>query len=186
MSEVKEILSSAESKMQKNAEHLQSELSNIRAGKASVNVLNGICIESYGSQMPINQVASVTVPDAKTVLIQPWDKTMIAPIEKAIIDSSIGLAPSNNGEQIRLNMPPVTEERRKLLVKQAKEEGEKSKVGLRNIRREGMDAIKKAQKDGLAEDMAKDTEASIQKLVDAFTKQIDADCVTKEKEIMTV
>ena len=184
MSEVKEILSSSDSKMQKNVEHLQTELSSIRAGKASVNILNGINIESYGSQMPINQVASVTVPDAKTVLIQPWDKTMISPIEKAIVDSNIG--PSNNGEQIRLNMPPVTEDRRKTLVKQAKEEGEKSKVGLRNIRREAMDMIKKAQKDGLGEDMAKDAEASIQKLVDTYIKQIDAECVVKEKEIMTV
>lgn len=172
--------------MQKSVEHLTETLSNIRAGKASVNILNGVLVESYGSEMPVNQVASVTVPDAKTVLIQPWDKTMIAPIEKAIINANIGVTPSNNGEHIRLTLPPLTEERRKDLVKQVKGESESSKVILRNMRRDAVDAIKKAQKNGMSEDEAKDAEGEIQKVIDKYSKAIDSEIVAKEKEIMTV
>ncbi|MFI3322319.1 MAG: ribosome recycling factor [Rikenellaceae bacterium] len=186
MVEVKEILSAAQSKMGKCVEHFENQLADIRAGKASVNVLNGITVESYGAEMPINQVASVNVPDARSILIQPWDKKLIPSIEKAIIDSNIGLTPSNNGDQIRLNVPPLTEDRRKALVKQVKGEGESAKVALRNARRDGMEQVKKSQKDGLAEDMAKDCENDIQKMVDKLIKDVDALAAAKEKEIMTV
>lgn len=184
--ESKEIILAYEAKMQKSIAFLQEELLNIRAGKASVNILNGVTIESYGSEMPINQVASVTVPDAKTVLIQPWDKNIIAQLEKAIINANIGVTPSNNGEQIRLNIPPLTEERRKALVKQVKAEGESAKVSIRNSRRDSIEAFKKAQKDGMAEDLAKDGEAEIQKITDKYNKLVDQELVNKEKEIMTV
>lgn len=186
MLEVKEILSSTDSKMKKCVEHFENQLMDIRAGKASVNVLNGVNVVSYGTEMPINQVASVTVPDSKSILIQPWDKKMIALIEKAIIDSNIGLTPSNNGDQIRLNVPPLTEERRKALVKQVKSEVESAKVALRNSRRDAIEVVKKSQKDGLPEDSAKDAENEIQKLVDKYSKEVDSASVTKEKEIMTV
>ena len=172
--------------MQKAVDFLEESLANIRAGKASVNVLNGVFVEYYGSQTPVSGVASVTVPDAKTILIQPWDKNMIRPIEKAIIDSNIGLTPSNNGESIRLSMPPLTEERRKELVKQSKAEAENARISLRNARRDAVEAFKKAVKEGMPEDEGKDGEAQTQKLVDKFSKAIDAAFEKKEKEIMTV
>ena len=165
---------------------MEESLANIRAGKASVNVLNGVFVEYYGSQTPVSGVASVTVPDAKTILIQPWDKNMIRPIEKAIIDSNIGLTPSNNGESIRLSMPPLTEERRTELVKQSKAEAENARISLRNARRDAVEAFKKAVKDGMPEDEGKDGEAQTQKLVEKFSKAIDAAFEKKEKEIMTV
>lgn len=180
------ILDDASSRMKKSVEHLEVELLNIRAGKASTNVLNGVMVEYYGSQSPVSGVASVTVPDAKTIIIQPWDKNMIRPIEKAIIDSNIGLTPSNNGEQIRLSLPPVTEERRKELVKAVKGEGESARISLRSIRREAVDSFKKAQKAGMAEDEAKDGESRCQKLLEKYTKSIDALLADKEQEIMTV
>ena len=161
-------------------------MANIRAGKASVNVLNGVFVEYYGTQTPVSGVASVTVPDAKTILIQPWDKNMIRPIEKAIIDSNIGLTPSNNGESIRLSMPPLTEERRKDLVKQSKAEAENARISLRNARRDAVEAFKKAVKDGMPEDEGKDGEAQVQKIVEKFNKSIDVAFEKKEKEIMTV
>ncbi len=172
--------------MQKSLAFLQESLLNIRAGKASVNMLNGITVESYGAEMPINQVASVTVPDAKTVLIQPWDKNLIAAIEKAIVNANIGVTPSNNGESIRLSIPPLTEERRKQLVKQVKTEGENAKVSIRTARRDAVEAFKKAQKEGMPEDMAKDGENEAQKLTDKYNKSIDAELDKKEAEIMTV
>ncbi|MDE6483562.1 MAG: ribosome recycling factor [Rikenellaceae bacterium] len=184
--ESKEILSALEAKMQKSLAFLQESLLNIRAGKASVNMLNGITVESYGAEMPINQVASVTVPDAKTVLIQPWDKNLIAAIEKAIVNANIGVTPSNNGESIRLSIPPLTEERRKQLVKQVKTEGENAKVSIRTARRDAVEAFKKAQKEGMPEDMAKDGENEAQKLTDKYNKSIDAELDKKEAEIMTV
>jgi len=172
--------------MQKAVEFLKDSLTNIRAGKASVNVLNGVQVEYYGSPMSIPQVASVTVPDARTVLIQPWEKNMIGPIEKAIVNANIGLTPSNNGEHIRLTMPVLTEERRKQLVKQVREEAEKARVSLRSIRRDAVEAFKKAQKDGMPEDEAKDGETGSQKLTDKFSKLVDEAISAKEKEIMTV
>ena len=180
------ILNEATVRMQKAVAHLEEELLNIRAGKASVNVLNGVMVEYYGSQVPVSGAASVTVPDAKTIIIQPWDKNLIRVIEKAIIDSNIGLTPSNNGETIRLTMPPLTEERRKELVKRARGEAETARVSLRNARRDAIEAFKKAQKEGMPEDEAKDGETQAQKLVEKFTKQLDALMAAKEKEIMTV
>ena len=184
--DTKTILNDATARMQKAVDFLEESLANIRAGKASVNVLNGVFVEYYGSQTPVSGVASVTVPDAKTILIQPWDKNMIRPIEKAIIDSNIGLTPSNNGESIRLSMPPLTEERRKELVKQSKAEAENARISLRNARRDAVEAFKKAVKDGMPEDEGKDGEAQTQKLVEKFSKAIDAAFEKKEKEIMTV
>ena len=184
--DTKTILNDATVRMQKTVDFLEESLANIRAGKASVNVLNGVFVEYYGSQTPVSGVASVTVPDAKTILIQPWDKNMIRPIEKAIIDSNIGLTPSNNGESIRLSMPPLTEERRKELVKQSKAEAENARVSLRNARRDAVEAFKKAVKEGMPEDEGKDGETQVQKIVDKFNKAIDAAFEKKEKEIMTV
>ena len=184
--DTKTILNDATARMQKAVDFLEETLSNIRAGKASVNVLNGVFVDYYGSQTPVSGVASVTVPDAKTVLIQPWDKNMIRIIEKAIIDSNIGLTPSNNGESIRLSMPPLTEERRKELVKQSKAEAENARISLRNARRDAVEAFKKATKEGMPEDEGKDGEAQVQKLVEKFNKAVDGAFEKKEKEIMTV
>jgi ribosome recycling factor len=184
--DTKTILNEAADRMQRAVDHLTEELLNLRAGKASVNILNGVFVEYYGSQTPVSGVASVTVPDAKTVLIQPWDKNMIRPIEKAIIDSNIGLTPSNNGETIRLTIPPLTEDRRKELVKQVKGVGENARISLRNARRDAVEAFKKAQKEGMPEDEAKDGETRAQKLLEKYSKQLDTLMEAKEKEIMTV
>ena len=184
--DTKTILNDATARMQKAVDFLEESLANIRAGKASVNVLNGVFVDYYGSQTPVSGVASVTVPDAKTILIQPWDKNMIRLIEKAIIDSNIGLTPSNNGESIRLSMPPLTEERRKELVKQSKAEAENARVSLRNARRDAVEAFKKAVKEGMPEDEGKDGETQAQKLLEKFNKAIDTAFEKKEKEIMTV
>ena len=184
--DTKTIINGATDRMKRTVDHLDEELLNIRAGKASTNVLNSVFVDYYGSQTPVSGVASVTVPDAKTVLIQPWDKNMIRVIEKAILDSNIGLTPSNNGESIRLSMPPLTEERRKELVKQSKAEAENARISLRNARRDAVEAFKKAVKDGMPEDEGKDGEAQVQKIVEKFSKAIDAAFEKKEKEIMTV
>lgn len=180
------ILEIAEEKMNRAVEHLVDTLSGIRAGKASPNVLKGVMVDYYGSQTPIAQVASVTVPDAKTILIQPWEKNMIPVIEKAILVSNIGLTPSNNGEHIRLSIPALTEERRRELVKQVKGEGETARVSVRNARREAVESFKSSQKNGMPEDMAKDGEAEAQKLTDRYARHIDEALAEKEKEIMTV
>ena len=156
--DTKTIIKEATDRMERTVQHLEEELINIRAGKASTNVLNSVYVDYYGSQSPVSAVASVTVPDAKTILIQPWDKKMIRTIEKAILDSNIGLTPSNNGEQIRLSIPPLTEERRKELVKQVRGVGENARISLRNARRDAVDAFKKAQKEGMPEDESKDGE----------------------------
>lgn len=184
--ESQEIYSKLDTAILKDLNYLDSELFNVRAGKASTGMLNGIMVESYGSQMPIDQVASVNVPDAKTILIQPWDKTALPAIEKAIINANIGITPSNNGETIRLTVPPVTEERRRDLSKQIKVLGENSKVNIRNSRRDAIELFKKAKKDGMSEDMVKDGEIEVQKRIDASIKKIDEMVVIKEKEIMTV
>lgn len=184
--DTKTILNDASARMQKAIDHLEEELLNIRAGKASPNVLNGVMVEYFGSQMPVSGTASVTVPDAKTILIQPWDKNMLRPIEKAILDANIGLTPSNNGETIRLSIPPLTEERRKELVKQVRGEAETARISLRNARRDALEAFKKAQKEGMPEDEAKDGETQVQKLIDKFSKSLDEALARKEKEIMTV
>ena len=180
------ILDDASARMQRAVDHLEEELLNVRAGKASTNVLNGVMVDYYGSQTPVSGVASVTVPDAKTILIQPWDKNLIRAIEKAIIDSNIGLTPSNNGEQIRLSIPPLTEERRKELVKRVRGEAETARISLRNARRDAVEAFQKAVKEGMPEDESKDGESRSQKLLEKYSKLIDALLDKKEKEIMTV
>ena len=182
--DTKTILNEASGRMQKAIDHLEEELLNVRAGKASPNALNGIMVDYFGSQ--VSGAASVTVPDAKTILIQPWDKNMLRPLEKAIIDSNIGLTPSNNGEQIRLTIPPLTEERRKELVKQIRGEAETARISLRNARRDAVEAFKKAQKEGMPEDESKDGETQSQKLLEKFSKLLDEALQRKEKEIMTV
>ena len=184
--DTKTILNDASGRMQKAIDHLEEELLNVRAGKASPNALNGVMVDYFGSQVPVSGAASVTVPDAKTILIQPWDKNMLRAIEKAIIDSNIGLTPSNNGEQIRLTIPPLTEERRKELVKQVRAEAETARISLRNARRDAIDGLKKAVKNGMPEDVEKDAEAKVQKIHDNYMKKIDEVFAAKEKEILTV
>ena len=184
--DTKTIINAATDRMKRTVDHLDEELMNIRAGKASTNVLNSVLVDYYGSQTPVSGVASVTVPDARTILIQPWDKNMIRPIEKAIIDSNIGLTPSNNGEHIRLSIPPLTEDRRKELVKQSKNEVEHARISLRNARRDAVEAFKKAVKEGMPEDESKDGESQAQKLLEKYSKIVDAAFEKKEKEIMTV
>ncbi len=186
MTEPKTILDPAQAKMDKAIEFLVEALASVRAGKASTNLLNGITVDYYGNPTPVSQVASVTVPDARTVLIQPWEKNLIGAIEKAILVANIGLTPSNNGEHIRLNIPPLTEERRKELVKQIKSEAETARISIRNIRRDAVEAFKKAQKEGMPKDMAKDGEDSSQKLTDKYMKKVDELFAAKEAEIMTV
>ena len=184
--DTKTIIKEATDRMERTVQHLEEELINIRAGKASTNVLNSVYVDYYGSQSPVSAVASVTVPDAKTILIQPWDKKMIRTIEKAILDSNIGLTPSNNGEQIRLSIPPLTEERRKELVKQVRGVGENARISLRNARRDAVDAFKKAQKEGMPAEESKDGETQSQKLLEKYSKKLDSLLEIKEKEIMTV
>ena len=184
--DTKTILADATTRMQKTVDFLEDTLLNIRAGKASTNILNGVFVDYYGSQTPVSGVASVTVPDAKTVLIQPWDKNMIRPIEKAILDANIGLTPSNNGEHIRLSIPPLTEDRRRDLVKQSKSEVENARISLRNARRDAVEAFKKAIKEGMPEDESKDGESQVQKLLEKYSKLVDAAFEKKEKEIRTV
>lgn len=182
----KDCISKGKEKMNKAIAHLEEELRNFRAGKANPAIFNNVMVDYYGSPTPVPQVASITVPDAKTILIQPWEKKMISNIEKAIFDANIGYTPVNNGEQIRINIPPLTEERRRDLVKKAKAEGENAKLSVRSARRDVVDAHKKFQKEGLPEDVCKDAEANIQKETDLFNKKIDEIIAAKEKEIMTV
>ena len=180
--EVKEYLQNAEDSMQLAVEYLDDTLSHIRAGKASTRLLH----DDSGSQAPISNVANVSVPDARTIAITPWEKSMFKEIEKAIINSELGITPENNGEVIRLCIPPLTEDRRKQLVKQSKAEAENAKVSVRNARREAIEGLKKEIKNGLSEDNEKDAEARVQKLHDKYMKKIDEIFADKEKEILTV
>lgn len=180
------IIAQAEDGMNKAINHLEVELVKVRAGKANPNMLDGIVVDYYGSPMPINQVGNVSILDARTLSIQPWEKNMLQPIEKAIMASNIGITPQNDGNSIRLFLPPLTEERRKELVKRAFGEGEHSKVAIRNIRRDAIEHIKKLQKDGLSEDVSKDAEKNIQGLTDKYIGLVDKHLATKEKEIMAV
>lgn len=182
----KEAIQGAKEKMQKSLEHLEDELVGIRAGKANPALFNSVMVDYYGSQTPLPQVASITSPDARTIMVQPWEKNLIQAIEKAIMQANLGFTPQNNGETIRINIPPLTEERRKDLGKQARNEGEHARISIRNARRDAIEIIKKFQKDGLAEDLAKDAEADIQKITDEFNKKVDAIIERKEKEIMVV
>ena len=172
--------------MQMSIMHLEDEYSHIRAGKANVHLLDCVRVSSYGAEMPISNVATITTPDLRTIAIKPWDKNMIAPIEKAIIDSPVGIMPTNNGEVIIVAIPPLTGERRKDLVKQCSHELETAKISIRNARRDGIDAMKKSVKDGTPEDVAKDGEESLQKIHDKYIKKAEEIFAAKEKEIMTV
>lgn len=180
------LLEMTRERMEKSITHLDTELSRIRAGKANPHILDGIEVDYYGSSTPLNQVSNVSTPDAKTIAIQPWEKKMIDTIEKAILAANIGLTPINNGEIIRLNIPPLTEERRKQLVKQVKNEGETAKISIRNSRRDANEELKALQKDGLPEDMQKKAEIEVQNMTNEFVEKIDKIIAAKEKDIMTV
>lgn len=184
--EVKDYLDNAKENMDLAVEYLDDTLSHIRAGKASPRLLDSIRVNYYGSMAPISNVANVAVPDARTIAITPWEKAMFKEIEKAIINSDLGITPENNGEVIRLSIPPLTEERRKNLVKQCKAEAENAKVSVRNARREAIEGLKKEVKKGMSEDVEKDGEAEVQKLHDKYMKKIDEVFSAKEKEILTV
>ena len=186
MLDVKETLKSSEERMEMAAMYLEEELNRIRAGRANVAILDAVRVEVYGSRVPLNQVANVSVPDARTIAIKPWDRKEIRAIEKAIMDSDVGITPENNGEVIRLGIPQPTEERRKELAKQCNKIGEKAKVEVRNVRSDVKDKLKKAIKDGLSEDNEKDAENDLQKLHDKYIKKLDELMEAKNKEIMTV
>lgn len=184
--EVNQYVQHAKKLMDQAIEHLEKELTKVRAGKASTAMLEGMMVSYYGNPTPINQVANLTTSDARTLVIQPWEKSMLGPIEKAIFEANMGITPQNDGEVVRLMIPPLTEERRKDLGKKAKALGEDAKVGVRNARRDGMEHIKKAVKNGFAEDLGKAKETEIQNLTDKFITRIDQLVEAKEKDIMTV
>ena len=184
--EVSLYLEETEEKMQESINHLNLALSKIRAGKASPAMLDGIMVDYYGTNTPLNQVSNINTPDAKSILVQPWEKNMLHPIEKAIMAANIGLTPANNGEVIHINVPPLTEERRHLLVKQVKAEGEDTKIGIRNSRKWANDEFKNLQKDGLSEDAEKDAMDEVQKLTDTYTKKVEDLTILKEKDILTI
>ncbi|MBQ0025117.1 MAG: ribosome recycling factor [Bacteroidales bacterium] len=186
LEKAKATVDAAKEKMQNAVTHLEEELKTYRAGKANPSVFNGVMVDYYGNPTPLPQVSSITTPDAKTMLIQPWEKNLIPKIEKAIMDANLGFTPQNNGETIRINVPALTEERRKELVKKARTAGETAKVSVRNARRDAIEALKKLQKEGLPEDSEKDSEDSVQKHTDSFSKKVDEVLAAKEKEIMTV
>lgn len=186
MSDVKKVLDNAKSSMERAISHLETDLQKVRAGKANPAMLENVLVEYYGSKVPISNTASINTQDARTLIIQPWEKTMLTPIEKAIQMANLGLNPQNDGVIIRIMVPPLTEERRKDLTKTAKSLGEEAKVGIRNTRKEAMEQIKKLQKDGLPEDEAKDGEAKVQNLTDVHVTKVDKHIEQKEKEIMTV
>ena len=184
--EVQMVYEMAKENMEKAVEHLDNELMRIRAGKANVHILDGIMVDYYGTPTPLNQVSNISTPDAKTIMIQPWEKSMIDPIEKALMVSNVGITPGNNGEVIRLIVPQLTEERRVDLVKQVKNEGENARVSVRNTRREANDEYKSMQKDGLSEDETKTAEDDIQKLTDEFTEKVEKIVEAKDQDIMTI
>lgn len=184
--EVDLLLEIAKESMGQSIGHLKHELSKIRAGKASTAMLDGIKVDYYGSPTPLSQVANVSTADAKTLVIQPWEKSMLAPIEKSIFEANLGLTPMNDGEMVRINIPPLTEERRKGLAKSAKKLGEDAKIGLRSARHKAMDGVKKAVKDGYPEDAGKKREGEIQDMTNSYGKKVDEMLVAKEKDIMTV
>jgi len=176
----------AQSGMEETIQHLESELGKVRAGKASPAMLNGILVDYYGNPTPLNQVANVIISDSRTISIQPWEKPMIAPIEKSIFEANMGLTPQNNGEMVILNIPPLTEERRKDLVKKSKALGEDAKVSIRNNRQKAMDFVKRAVKDGYPEDQGKRKENDIQEMVDKYNEKVSKIIESKENDIMTI
>lgn len=187
MSEELELIKmDTDANMKKAISHLETDLTKIRAGKANPTMLDGIVAEYYGSPTPLAQIANITVLDARTISVQPWEKNMIQPIERAIIASNIGINPQNDGNFIRLFLPPLTEERRKELVKRCNGEGENAKISIRNIRRDAIEQIKRLQKDGLSEDAAKDGETEVQDLTNRFINLVEKHLEAKEKEIMVV
>ena len=186
MTDVKTYLEPADEKMEMAVAYLEDALAHIRAGKANPKILDGIRVDYYGSAAPISNVANVSVPDARTIAITPWEKSMFKEIEKAIINSDLGITPENNGEVIRISIPPLTEERRKALVKQSKGEAENAKISVRNARRDAIEGLKKAVKNGMPEDVEKDAEAKVQKIHDNYMKKIEDVFAAKEKEILTV
>lgn len=186
MAEVNEYYKVAEEKMEQAVLHLDDALAHIRAGKANVRILDAVRVEYYGSVVPLSNVSTITTPDARTISIQPWEKKMIVDIERAILNSEVGITPENNGEIIRLTIPSLTEERRKVLVKQTKGEGEDAKISIRNARRDAIEGLKKEIKNGLAEDVEKDAENEVQKIHDRYIKKVEELLSAKEREIMTV
>lgn len=187
MVDTKQYVKNAEEKMTFAIEYLDEQLAHIRAGKANPKILDGVKVMYYGSLVPLTNVASVNTPDAKTIIITPWEKPLIKDIEKAILNSEVGITPENNGEIIRLGIPPLTEERRRALAKQSKQEAETAKISIRNARRDAIESLKKSVKtDGVPEDVEKDAEAEVQKIHDKFIKKVDELYSAKEKEIMTV
>jgi ribosome recycling factor len=184
--EIKFLLDSAKDDMEKALEHTAHELNKIRAGKARANMVDGIMVDYYGSMVPISQVATVNTPDARSILIKPWEKGMLSEIERSINNSDIGIRPQGDGEQIRLNIPPLTEERRRDLVKQSKSEVETGKVRVRTIRKDTNEELKKLLKDGVSEDETKTGEEKVQQLTDQYINKLDQMLAGKEQEIMTV
>lgn len=184
--ETKLQLEDAKEKMEKAVNHLEDELLRVRAGKATPNILDGINVDYYGSSTPLNQVSNISTPDGKTIAVQPWEKSMIEPIEKAILAANIGLNPINNGELIRINIPPLTEERRNNLVKQIKHMAENTRVSVRNARRETNEVLKNMKKEGLSEDLEKDAEAEVQDMTNLYIEKIDKLVDAKEKDILTI
>ena len=183
---IKKQLTDAKALMDKAIEHCDNELSKIRAGKASPSMLDGVMVDYYGSPTPLNQVGSVNTPDAKTIVIQPWEKSLLGAIEKAIMEANLGVNPQNDGVIIRINVPPLTEERRRDLVKKSKSEAENGKIAIRNIRKDINDKIRKLKTEGVSEDEMKTGEADVQKLVDNYIVKVDQLTEAKEKDIMTV
>ena len=186
MEDVSKTMAEAKAHMEKAIEHLEHELVKLRTGKATTALVADLLVEYYGTPTPLPQVANIQVSDARTIVIQPWERNMLGPIERVLINANIGITPANDGEIIRLSVPPLTEERRKELVKRAKHAGEESKVGVRNSRHKALDHVKKAVKEGLPEDIGKRTENDLQDLVNKFVEQVDKIVAAKEKEIMTV
>jgi ribosome recycling factor len=186
MEDINQTMAEARSQMDKALEHLDHELAKLRTGKASTAIIQDLNVEYYGHPTPIAQVSNIQVSDARTIVIQPWEKNMLGPIERVIINSNIGITPANDGEIIRLSIPPLTEERRKELVKKAKHAGEESKVGVRNARHKALEHVKKAVKEGFPEDMGKRMETDLQDQVNRYVEQVDKVVAAKEKEIMTV
>jgi ribosome recycling factor len=186
MEEIEMVLDMARESMDAAMDHLRKELAKIRAGKAHPSMLDGIMVDYYGSQTPLNQVSNINTPDARTISIQPWEKAMLEVIEKAIMIANLGLNPQNNGELIMISVPPLTEERRKTLVKQTRAEGEHAKVSIRNARKDANDEIKKLKEDTISDDLAKDAEDRVQKLTDKYSSKVDEYLEIKEKDIMTV
>lgn len=180
------VIEHARDSMSKAIIHLEAELVKIRAGRANPNMFDGLVVDYYGNPTPLNQVGNISVMDARTLTIQPWEKNMLQPIERAIIAANLGVTPQNDGAIIRIFLPPLTEERRKEIVKRVQQEGEHSKVAIRNIRRDALEHVKKLKKDGLSEDAAKDTDDEVQEMTDKYIGVVDKHLASKEKEIMSV